>query len=164
MASATLYRHHKMLFLVTYAPSDSDSANRDFFKGIPAFVKSRVTDWDQRHVVWLGDHNNIPNPVADQLPSPAEGGAAPPHPMGAAAFGDAAEALRVRDAFRHYRPSAREFTRVPRGPVASRTTASRRLDRVSASTSLLRRHGALVYPLDFRHCLNPCLLSSMQPF
>ena len=48
--------------------------------------------------------------------------------MGAAAFGDAAEALRVRDAFRHYRPSAREFTRVPRGPVASRQRTNEYID------------------------------------
>ena len=131
-----------MLFIVSYAPSDSDAENRDFFAGIPAFVKARVPDWDQRHVMWLGDHNNVPNPTIDQLPSPTEGGAAPPHPMGAAAFTAAAETLGVRDAFRHYRSTTREFTRVPRGPVAARATASRRLDRISATPSLLRRHGA----------------------
>ena len=61
VVTGTLYRNHKMLFIVSYAPSGSDTENRDFFTDIPAFVKARVSDWDKRHIVWLGDHNSIPH-------------------------------------------------------------------------------------------------------
>ena len=66
-------------------------------------MAQHVPDWKTRHVVWLGDHNNVPVPSLDQLPSPTEGGPVPPHPQGAAAFADAAADLGVRDAFRHLR-------------------------------------------------------------
>ena len=142
VVEATCFREHKVLFIVSYAPADSDAENRAFFAALPAFVTSRVPDAARRHVVWFGDHNNVPNPSLDQLPPPGAGGPADPKPLGGAAFCAAAASLQLSDLFRHHRKHACEYTRVPRGNVTALTHASRRLDRVLVSASLLAARGA----------------------
>ena len=131
LVELTLYREHKMLFIVSYAPSGVDADNRAFFETVHPFVVAHVPDHATRHVVWMGDHNNVVNASLDQHPPPALGGPQPPCRAGGAASSHAAAALGMRDAFRALRGDVREYTRVPRG------AASRRLDRVLISSSLL---------------------------
>ena len=137
---ATLYHKHKMLFVITYAPgsyvaSADASENAAFFDTVRDIIEQKVPDAKQRTIVWHGDHNNIDNPPLDEHPPTTR---VAPH-AGAAALSAVASTLRITDAFRHYHPYSREFTRVPRGPVAATNTASRRLDRGLVSTHSLAK-------------------------
>ena len=71
--SATLFKQHKMLFLVTYAPVMAEEANQAaFFTWVGNRVTTDVPDIASRTVMWFGDHNNVPNPALDEFPPPAK--------------------------------------------------------------------------------------------
>ena len=132
LVSATVFHEHKVLFIVSYAPSGDDGLQRDFFDALPGTVRSHVPDVASRHVVWLGDHNNVENVALDQHPP----NRAQRCVQGARALADAVTSLGVRDAFRVCSPTAIEFTHVPDGPITALTHTSRRLDRIYVSPQM----------------------------
>ena len=61
-----------MLYVVTHAPDRNRPAEQAaFFKGVQALVVSKVSDYQSRCVVWMGDHNNVDNPHLDVDPPEA---------------------------------------------------------------------------------------------
>ena len=133
--AVTLFCTHKMLYVVTHAPDRNRPAEQAaFFKGVQALVVSKVSDYQSRCVVWMGDHNNVDNPHLDVDPPEAWR----PH-VGAEALQDVAADLGLIDAWRCRNGALLEFTHFPSGQRAA-TDARRHLDRALVSSPMALGH------------------------